>query len=93
MPTTLFDPPSELRDLVYDRLWRDATPSICIRQRNTTGYTRYASPPSVIYPISTKRGLPIWLLTAKAMLHEGTEQFQRAGFLSLDVVNPSALSA
>jgi hypothetical protein len=91
MPTTFFDLPHELPDLVYDHLWRYETPSICIRQRNASGYAVYASPPSVIYPIGTKRGLPIWLLTSNAMLHEGTEQFQRAGLFSVDVINPSAL--
>jgi hypothetical protein len=80
MPTSFFDLPRELRDQVYDLAWQDNND---IRFSAKAGGIEVEAtyPRGMSLDPKSAQGLPLWLLTNKATLKEGLEQFQREGSL------------
>ena len=74
MPTSILDLPRELRDQIYDSLWT-TTPKICLLDKPSMGRI-LACYKSLLTP---ETALPLWLLTNKQILSEGTSQMIRHG--------------
>ncbi|KAF2790725.1 hypothetical protein K505DRAFT_327376 [Melanomma pulvis-pyrius CBS 109.77] len=67
--------PRELRDYIYDELWKD-TPCLQSRRSGSTTVAVYKVKGAESFD-RRAQDLPIWLLTSKLILEEAMEQFHR----------------